>query len=87
MRRIFANIFDVKRLQPGKMTRFHRQESLFDHDCCTLGGNSGSAVMDLETHQVIGLHFRGRYMESNTAVALWQLTDDPLLRRAGVHFL
>lgn len=87
MRRIFANVFDVKRLQPGTMTRFYESESLFDHDASTLGGNSGSAVVDLETHRVIGLHFRGRYMEFNRAVALWRLIDDPLLRSAGVHFV
>jgi hypothetical protein len=76
-----------QRLQPGMMTRFHEHESRFDHDASTLGGNSGSAVVDLETHQVIGRHFRGRYMDLNCAVALWRLAGDPLLRRAGVQFV
>jgi hypothetical protein len=51
-----------------------------------LGGNSGSCVVDLETNQVIGLHFAGQYMQYNEAVALWRLADDPLLGRAGVNF-
>ena len=27
------------------------------HDCSTLGGVSGSCVVDLDSNQVIGLHF------------------------------
>ena len=86
MMRIFANVFGVKRLQPGEVTEVRDAESLFIHDCSTLGGNSGSCVIDLESHQVIGLHFGGRYLQGNYAVALWRLVDDPLLRRAGVQF-
>lgn len=84
MQRIFNNIFNVKRLQPGYLTNLLPTEGLFTHDCSTLGGNSGSCVLDLETHAVLGLHFGGRYREANRAVALWQLGNDPLLRRAGV---
>ncbi|MDF3041020.1 MAG: hypothetical protein K0Q71_3726, partial [Thermomicrobiales bacterium] len=32
------------------------------------------------------LHFGGLYREANQAVALWQLTEDPLLRSAGLNF-
>jgi len=56
------------------------------HDASTLGGNSGSCVVDLDSNQVIGLHFAGKYMQYNEAVALWRLVDDPLLRDAGVNF-
>ena len=85
MMRIFANVFNVKRLLPGEITQYLPQ-GVFMHDCSTLGGNSGSCVVDLETHRVLGLHFGGRYLEGNYAVALWQLTGDPLLQRAQVHF-
>jgi hypothetical protein len=85
MRRIFSDIFDVKRLQPGEISRVEVTR-LFIHDCSTLGGNSGSCVIDLGTHQVLGLHFGGRYLEGNSAVALFRLTRDSLLRRAGVNF-
>jgi V8-like Glu-specific endopeptidase len=59
--------------------------ALFTHDCSTLGGNSGSCVIDLESNRVLGLHFKGRYLEANWAVALWKLADDPLLKKAGVR--
>ncbi|HEX8104472.1 MAG TPA: serine protease [Solirubrobacteraceae bacterium] len=84
-RRIFTNVFDVKRLQPGYVTRTLR-DGLFEHDCSTLGGNSGSCVVDLETHEVVGLHFKGHYLVANTAVNLSKLADDPLLREAEVPF-
>ncbi len=86
MQRIFSNIFDVKRLQPGTLLEYLQSESLVTHDCSTLGGNSGSCVIDLATRQVLGLHFSGRYGEANRAVALWDLREDPLLARAGVNF-
>lgn len=86
MRKIFSNIFDVKRLQPGEIMEFLEQKRAFKHDCSTLGGNSGSCVIDLETNLVTGLHFGGRYLKGNYAVALWQLTGDPLLKKAKVNF-
>jgi hypothetical protein len=86
MQRLFGNIFDVKRLQPGTITGILGQQGIFHHDCSTLGGNSGSCVIDLETNEVVGLHFGGRFREANQAVALWQLTQDPLLEKAGVNF-
>lgn len=84
--RIFGDIYGYKRLQPGKTIDVIEEKYQFRHDCSTLGGNSGSCVVDLETSQVIGLHFGGRYLQANKAVALWMLQDDSLLRRAGVNF-
>jgi hypothetical protein len=87
MMRIFANIFNVKRVQPGELRGFDRlARNVITHDCSTLGGNSGSCLIDLETDQVVALHFGGKYMEANKAVALWKLTKDPLLARAKVNF-
>jgi hypothetical protein len=86
MQRIFTNVFNVKRLQPGEIIESLDTQSLFTHDCSTLGGNSGSCVVDLESHQVIGLHFGGRYLQANYAVALWNLVEDPLLLKAKVQF-
>lgn len=83
---IFGSVYEVKRLQPGKVMDVDLAQPLFSHDCSTLGGNSGSCVVDLQTGQVIGLHFRGSYRHSNEAVALWRLRDDPLLKRAEVRF-
>jgi hypothetical protein len=99
-RAIFGDRFFVKRLQPGALMtppidatiRMHpcstgaEPEDVVFHDASTLGGNSGSCVVDLESNQVLGLHFAGEYMHYNEAVALWRLVDDPLLTRAGVNF-
>ena len=35
---------------------------------------------------MLGLQTTGRYLETGTAVPLYLLRDDPLLRRAGVTF-
>jgi Trypsin-like peptidase domain len=86
IRRIFTDIYNVKRLQPGKAVAYSTEYSAVQHDCSTLGGNSGSPVVDLETHEVIGLHFGGRYGVANYAVPLWMLSDDPLLKKGGLNF-
>ena len=99
-RSIFGDRYFVKRLQPGAamppppdaITRMEPCSSgaephdVMFHDASTLGGNSGSCVVDLETNKVIGLHFAGQYMRYNEAVALWRLVDDPLLADAGVNW-
>jgi hypothetical protein len=87
MLQIFANVFNVKRLQPGVICDVFDQRHILEHDCSTLGGNSGSCIIDLETKEVVGLHYGGRYMEGNYGVALWQITDDPLLTKAKVNFV
>ena len=87
MRRIFENVFDVKRLQPGKIMKLTAAGRLLTHDCSTLGGNSGSAVLDLDTHQVVGLHFSGRYLVGNSAHVLSKLRDDPLVKKAKLEFV
>ncbi len=84
-RRIFANIFDVKRLQPGEISGIEPAGSLFLHDCSTLGGNSGSCVVDLETHAILGLHFSGRFLVANKGIAL-ATCDDPLIEKVGLEF-
>jgi S1-C subfamily serine protease len=84
--RLFQGIFGVKRLQPGQVMAVLSDKSTVLHDCSTLGGNSGSPVVDLETNQVIGLHYAGFHRHANLAVAFWTLADDPLLRTAGVGF-
>jgi hypothetical protein len=86
--RIFRDVYNVKRIQPGTLRRsirFHEVE-LLQHDCAPLGITAGSCVVDLETHQVIGLQLSSRYLDVGTAIPLFVLRDDPLLRRAGVTF-
>ena len=63
---IFGDVYDKKRLAPGQVTGISEKELL--HDCSTLGGNSGSVVLDLATGEALGLHFAGRFLEKNFAV-------------------
>ena len=86
MRLIFGDVYNVKRVQPGEMMSVAPEEGVFLHDCSTLGGNSGSCVVDLDSNRVLGLHFSGKYLKFNRAVALWQLQKDPLLTKIGVTF-
>ncbi len=86
--RIFRDLYNVKRVQPGQLHNLiqFRDVQLLQHDCTQLGNSSGSCLIDLETHQVLALHVSGRYLENGTAIPLWVLRDDPLFRRAGVTF-
>lgn len=86
MRRIFSEIYNVKRLQPGEISGELDGAFEISHDCSTLGGNSGSPVIDLQTHRVLGLHFGGRFMQKNRAVPLWRLQNDPLVKQARLNF-
>lgn len=67
MNRIFKRTYNVKRFQPGKKM-YDGSDEVFHHDCSTLGGNSGSPVIDITTGKAVGLHFAGRYLDANAAV-------------------
>jgi hypothetical protein len=86
--RIFRDVYNVKRVQPGVLRgEFSFSEVRFlRHDCAPLGNNSGAPILDLETHQVLGLQLAGRYLETSTAVPTYVLRDDPLFRSANVPF-
>jgi hypothetical protein len=86
--RIFRDVYNVKRVQPGVLHGVlqFREVQLLQHDCAPLGQTAGSCIFDLETHRVIGMQLSGRYLEGGTAIPLWVLRDDPLLRQAGVTF-
>ena len=66
MQSIFGDVYDKKRLAPGQIIK--AQKDVVFHDCSTLGGNSGSVVLDLTTGEAVGLHFAGRFLEANYAV-------------------
>lgn len=93
--RVFRGTYYVKRFQPGVLRgredveSYKRIVSAVTHDCSTLGGNSGSAVIDVEKGTVVGLHFAGAYLEANYAVSPFDLASDPrvaTLASAGVQF-
>jgi endonuclease G len=70
-RSIFNDIYEKKRLAPGKVQVSERPDSLvLKHDCSTLGGNSGSVVFDVTSGKAIGLHFGGRFELSNYSVRI-----------------
>lgn len=66
MERIYGNKYNKKRLAPGAVTKVQEKQIL--HDCTTLGGNSGSVVIDLDTGHALGLHFSGTFLTTNYAV-------------------
>ena len=66
MKQIYGEIFDKKRLAPGAITDVDQDRVL--HNCTTLGGNSGSVVVDLKSGEALGLHFSGSFLRTNFAV-------------------
>lgn len=68
--RYFRDLYDVKRLAPGKVMQPLDAGSLLRHDCTSLGGNSGSPLISLEGAKVVGLHFSGLYGVENSAVGV-----------------
>jgi len=80
---VFQGIFDVKRLSPGAISSSGEPNGItFRHDCSTLGGNSGSAVIDVASGSVVGLHFAGEYGIANYAVKTGTVLE--LLQQAKV---
>lgn len=90
---IFRAVFDRKRLQPGKLNgrvdvpSFGRTVSAIAHDCSTLGGNSGSVLISVDSAQVVGIHFSGITHLSNYAVPVWELVNDPALNGYRANFV
>ena len=89
---IFQGQFYVKRLQPGTIRErapiqsFEHQVSALTHDCSTLGGNSGSCIVDVATCKVVALHFAGEYLRANYSVPMWELARDPRLKDVHLSF-
>ena len=89
---IFRSRFYVKRMSPGyfygrrKVTSFESIVNAGRHDSTTLGGNSGSAVIDVQSGHVLGLHFAGLYLDTNFAVPVLDLSTDSRVVDAGVNF-
>jgi V8-like Glu-specific endopeptidase len=73
MERVFGGHYDIKRAAPGVMMPDSRGWAT--HDCTTLGGNSGSAVIELATGKAVALHFAGLYVIENYAVPASTIRD------------
>lgn len=59
---IFGAVYDVKRLAPGRVLAVAGDR--ISHDCSTQGGNSGSALVEIESGLVAGIHFEGGVTEN-----------------------
>jgi len=66
---IFGGTYEVKRFSPGLANALTHGGVIVESDYSTLGGNSGSAVLDLASGEAIALHFAGIFQETNFAVA------------------
>jgi len=69
---VFGVADGSKRWSPGMVTSVNENASTLEHDCSTLGGNSGSCVFAAGTHKVVGLHLGG-------------MGVDPLTERASAN--
>ena len=77
LNRLFRHRYGVKRFSPGEIDRgigtaaAGTGETVFAHDATTLGGNSGSCVVDFgnDGRLVVGLHFAGTPRTTNYAHA------------------
>lgn len=91
--RLFDGVFGVKRLMPGLLgprlqvnSVGQASVSALGHDSSTLGGASGSTLFEPTSGLILGLHFGGRYLESNYAVPAFELARDSRVVDAGVRF-
>jgi endonuclease G, mitochondrial len=66
--KVFGGIYEVKRCSPGEVIEYAKDAWYFFHDCTTLGGNSGSVVLDNASSVAVGLHFMGEVEKENFAV-------------------
>ncbi len=73
--RYFHDLYEVKRFAPGKVMQALSGRTVLSHDCTSLGGNSGSPLIDLQTGKVVGLHFAGVYGLENSAVGVQTLRN------------
>lgn len=69
MAELFGGVYNVKRVSPGKITGLEQDGVILLSDYTSLGGNSGSPVLDIATGKVVGLHFAGAFRQSNYAVS------------------
>lgn len=56
---LLGDVYNKKRLAPGVLKAV--SAAGVSHDCSTLGGNSGSPIIDLRTGEVAGLHYGGTF--------------------------
>lgn len=82
---VFGTADGLKRWSPGLVVRVATDQPTLQHDCSTLGGNSGSCLFSAGTHKVVGIHMGGVEVDeltdrglANVAVALSRLGSHPV---------
>jgi hypothetical protein len=63
---VFGDADGKKRWSPGEVTSIDATHASCLHDCSTLGGSSGSCILTLASHKVVGMHFGGRNVDEAT---------------------
>ena len=63
---VFGDADGKKRWSPGEVTAMDVMRGSCLHDCSTLGGSSGSCILALGSHKVVGMHFGGRNVDEAT---------------------
>jgi endonuclease G len=83
---VFGTADGLKRWSPGFVLRLGTDAPTLEHDCSTLGGNSGSCVFS-DQHKVVGIHMGGVEVDeltdrglANLAVALARLGAHPVVK-------
>ncbi len=83
---VFGKADGFKRCSPGDVTAVPNDPPMsFEHDCSTLRGNSGSCVLSVARHRVVGVHYGGANVveatsmgRANLALGLARLGEHPL---------
>ena len=82
----------LKRVSPGQLVALvdglplAANKPRESHDGSTLGGSSGSPVVNFDNHRVVALHYMGKYGVANYAVPLWLVKDEPFFTDNGITF-
>ncbi len=86
LRSVLGNIFEVKRLCPGRVMRVDGP-SVIEHDCSSSGGMGGAPLVDVETGSVLALHYAAKHLEAGYARRLSRLKGTKLAKTAGLVLL
>jgi Trypsin-like peptidase domain len=67
VKQVYGDKYGIKRASPGEIT--DTEPPSVYHDCTTLGGNSGSPLLAMDTAGVVAVHGCGGFATRNEAVA------------------